>query len=78
MAVVVTQEFEATREEYDAVSEKIGDAPEPGLIVHTVHRSGNGKWRARRRLGIGRGLPELRPEQADPDDRRGESGRAAG
>ena len=45
MAVIVTQEFEATGEEYAAVSEKLGDAPEPGLIVHTGMDLGDGKWR---------------------------------
>jgi hypothetical protein len=45
MAVVVTQEFEATVEDYDKVNEKIGDTPEPGLIVHTGTDLGNGKMR---------------------------------
>ena len=45
MAVIVTQEFEATGEEYAAVCEKLGDAAEPGLIVHTGMVLGDGKWR---------------------------------
>ena len=46
MAVVVTQEFEATRDEYEAVDAKIGDAPPHGLILHTVSTWGetNGSW----------------------------------
>ena len=34
MAVVVIQEFEATREEYDQVTEKLGDATPEGAILH--------------------------------------------
>jgi heme-degrading monooxygenase HmoA len=45
MAVVVTQEFEATPEDYEKVSEKIGDAAPEGLIVHTVTELGGDKWK---------------------------------
>ena len=46
MAVVVTQEFEATREEYDAVSEKLGDTPRAWLDrARRVMDLGNGKWK---------------------------------
>ena len=45
MAVVVTQEFEATPEDYEKVSEKIGDAAPEGLIVHTVTDLGGDKWK---------------------------------
>jgi hypothetical protein len=48
MAVVVTQEFEATPEEYDQVTEKIdpGSNPPEGLIVHTGIELGGGKMKA--------------------------------
>jgi hypothetical protein len=48
MAVVVTQEFEATPEQYDQVTEKIGPDADPpqGLIVHTGIDLGGGKMRA--------------------------------
>jgi hypothetical protein len=36
MAVVVIQEFEATREEYDQVTEKLGDATPAGAILHAA------------------------------------------
>jgi heme-degrading monooxygenase HmoA len=45
MAVVVTQEFEATPEDYEKVNEKIGDAAPEGLIVHTVTDLGGDKWK---------------------------------
>jgi hypothetical protein len=45
MAVVVTQEFEATRDEYEQVDAKIGDAPPEGLILHTVSDLGGDKWK---------------------------------
>jgi hypothetical protein len=45
MAVVVTQEFEATAEDYEKVNEKIGDAAPEGLIVHTVTDLGGDKWK---------------------------------
>jgi heme-degrading monooxygenase HmoA len=45
MAVVVTQEFEATPEDYEKVSEKIGDGAPEGLIVHTVTELGGDKWK---------------------------------
>lgn len=45
MAVVVTQEFEATPEDYEKVSEKIGDAAPEGLIVHTVTDLGGDMWK---------------------------------
>ena len=45
MAVVVIQEFEAPLEEYEQVSEKIGDGPPPGLIVHTVTDMGGDRWK---------------------------------
>ena len=45
MAVVVTQEFEATPEDYEKVSEKIGDAAPEGLIVHTVTELGGDRWK---------------------------------
>jgi heme-degrading monooxygenase HmoA len=45
MAVVVTQEFEATPEDYEKVNEKIGDAAPEGLIVHTVTELGGDRWK---------------------------------
>jgi hypothetical protein len=45
MAVVVTQEFEATPEDYEKVNEKIGDAAPDGLIVHTVTDLGGDRWK---------------------------------
>ena len=45
MAVVVTQEFEATPEDYEKVNEKIGDAAPEGLIVHTVTDLGGDRWK---------------------------------
>ena len=45
MAVVVTQEFEATPEDYEKVNEKIGDAAPEGLIVHTVTGLGGDRWK---------------------------------
>jgi hypothetical protein len=47
MAVVVIQEFEASREEYDQVSEKLDAANNPpeGLIVHTGAEIGGGKMK---------------------------------
>jgi quinol monooxygenase YgiN len=44
MAVAVIQEFEATRENYEKVSEKIGDAAPEGLILHTVSDLGGDRW----------------------------------
>jgi hypothetical protein len=48
MAVLVTQEFEASPEEYDQVTEKIdpGTNPPDGLIVHTGIEVGGGKMKA--------------------------------
>jgi hypothetical protein len=48
MAVVVIQEFEATPEEYDQVTERIDPNANPpdGLIVHTGIDLGGGKMRA--------------------------------
>jgi hypothetical protein len=47
MAVIVTQEFEGTREEYDKVNEKLDPVNNPpsGLIVHTGADIGGGKLR---------------------------------
>ena len=45
MAVVVIQEFEATRDEYEQVDAKIGDTPHEGLIVHAVSDLGGDKWK---------------------------------
>jgi hypothetical protein len=45
MAVAVIQEFEATRENYEKVSEKIGDAAPEGLILHTVSDLGGDRWK---------------------------------
>jgi hypothetical protein len=46
MAVVVIQEFEATRDDYEQVDAKVGDMPHEGLIVHTVSDLGGDKWKA--------------------------------
>jgi hypothetical protein len=46
MAVVVIQEFEATREEYDQVNEKLGDEPPQGAILHAAIDLGGDKWRS--------------------------------
>jgi hypothetical protein len=45
MAVVVIQEIEATLEEYDKVTEKIGDTPPEGSILHTGSDLGGGKMK---------------------------------
>jgi hypothetical protein len=45
MAVAVIQEFEATRESYEKVNEKIGDAAPEGLILHTVSDLGGDRWK---------------------------------
>jgi hypothetical protein len=45
MAVAVIQEFEATRENYEKVNEKIGDAAPEGLILHTVSDLGGDRWK---------------------------------
>jgi quinol monooxygenase YgiN len=45
MAVAVIQEFEATPENYEKVSEKIGDATPEGLILHAVSDLGGDRWK---------------------------------
>jgi hypothetical protein len=47
MAVVVIQDFESTREEYDQVVEKLDaeNNPPDGVIVHTGMDIGGGKMR---------------------------------
>jgi hypothetical protein len=47
MAVRVTQEFEATTDEYDQVTEKLDpDNNRPdGMIIHTAATAGDGKMR---------------------------------
>jgi hypothetical protein len=46
MAVLVIQDFEARRDEYDQVSAKLGDEIPKGGIVHTACDLGGGKMRA--------------------------------
>ena len=46
MAIVVIQDFEATREEYDQVNEKLGDTTPQGAILHTACDLGGGKMRS--------------------------------
>jgi hypothetical protein len=46
MAVLVIQEFEATREEYDKVTEKLGDSAPEGAILHAGCDLGGDKWRS--------------------------------
>jgi uncharacterized glyoxalase superfamily protein PhnB len=46
MAVLVTQNFEATREEYDQVNEKLGGDTPDGAILHAAVDLGGGKMRA--------------------------------
>lgn len=46
MAVVVIQEFEATREEYDQVNEKLGDDTPEGAILHAATDLGGGRMKA--------------------------------
>jgi hypothetical protein len=46
MAIVVIQEIEAPVEQYDQVSEKLGDTPPDGLIVHAGIDLGDGKMKA--------------------------------
>jgi hypothetical protein len=46
MAVVVTQDFESTLEDYEKVNEKLGSAPPEGLILHAGIDLGGGKMRA--------------------------------
>jgi hypothetical protein len=46
MAVLVTQEFEATTEEYDQVNEKLGEGTAQGAILHAAIDLGNGRMKA--------------------------------
>jgi hypothetical protein len=46
MAIVVIQEIDAPVEQYDQVSEKLGDTPPDGLIVHAGIDLGDGKMKA--------------------------------
>jgi hypothetical protein len=46
MAIVVIQEIDAPVEQYDQVSEKLGDTPPEGLIVHAGIDLGDGKMKA--------------------------------
>ena len=46
MAVVVTQEFESSLEDYEKVNEKLGTTPPEKLIVHAGIDLGGGKWRS--------------------------------
>jgi hypothetical protein len=46
MAVLVTQDFEATLEEYDQVNEKLGDETPDGAILHAAVDLGGGKMRS--------------------------------
>jgi hypothetical protein len=46
MAVVVIQEFEATREEYDQVNEKLGERTPEGGILHAAVDLGGGKMKS--------------------------------
>jgi hypothetical protein len=46
MAVVVIQDFEATREEYDQVNQKLGEDTPEGGILHAAVDLGGGKMRA--------------------------------
>jgi hypothetical protein len=46
MAVLVTQDFEATLEEYDKVNEKLGDETPDGAILHAAVDLGGGKMRS--------------------------------
>jgi hypothetical protein len=46
MAIVVIQEIDAPVEQYDQVSEKLGDTPPAGLIVHAGIDLGDGKMKA--------------------------------
>jgi hypothetical protein len=46
MAILVTQEFEATPEEYDKVNQKLGDGMPEGAILHAACDLGGGKMRS--------------------------------
>lgn len=46
MAIVVIQDFEATRDEYDQVDAKIGEGTPEGAILHAACDLGDGKLRA--------------------------------
>ena len=46
MAIVVIQEIDAPVEQNDQVSEKLGDTPPDGLIVHAGIDLGDGKMKA--------------------------------
>jgi hypothetical protein len=46
MAVLVIQEFEATREEYDKVSEILGDGTPEGAILHAGCNLDGDKWKS--------------------------------
>ena len=46
MAVLVTQEFEATLEQYDQVNEKLGGTTPEGAILHAACDLGGGKMRS--------------------------------
>jgi len=43
MAILVTQEFEATPEEYDEVDKKLGEGTPDGAILHAACDLGGGK-----------------------------------
>jgi hypothetical protein len=45
MAVIVIQEFEATTDHYDQVTEKLGGEAPDGLIAHAGAESGGGKMK---------------------------------
>ena len=46
MAIVVIQDFEATLEEYDQVTAKLGDSTPKGAILHVACDLGDGKMRS--------------------------------
>ena len=45
MPVVVISTFDATREQYDAVNEKLGSDPPQGALVHTGGQMSDGRMR---------------------------------
>jgi hypothetical protein len=46
MAVLVIQDYEATREEYDQVDAKLGEGTPEGAILHAACDLGGGKMRS--------------------------------
>jgi hypothetical protein len=78
MAIVVIQEIDAPVEQYDQVSEKLGDTPPDGLIVHAGIDLGDGKMKAVDIWESAERYQAWVQNELIPRDRRGEPGRPRG